>query len=456
MKENEFRELVDRELSGLVFDARQGQKVRRAADEEERPMKKRLSTGLIIVISLHFLTMAVGMATVGFGMLDYKDEQAQNEAFVKNILTLGQQYEDDSLSIRVNEAVFNGTVLSLTMDVEPKEGASPLFVLPRITAQAAGKAIDTFIESSNCSFADGFFAPAVEGIEATPTRIGIDVALIRETADGMSSEYAPQTGSVEWTISFDVFKPNWPMTVGEARPSMNAEIDLTFEQMDALDAAYEQKLTEAYAQKQILLSPDFPLSDYALCIPQRDGVSPMMKSMEDLLLNALQSDAFAPEGRALFSFTAQAAAFDTAAGRIVDLGGGWQAELISLNAAVGRVNCAIDVTRATGETAGEAYWNGVFHWDFALLVNGKAPINVTTNGYCDEQGTHHWLGRAEVAETVHSVTIVPCRTAESWAWLNEPVREDTLAADEKAERIYQLGAPCTQAQREHTFTVKVN
>ena len=40
MKNNEFQELVDQNLSGLVWDERKRQKVLHAISEEEKPVRK--------------------------------------------------------------------------------------------------------------------------------------------------------------------------------------------------------------------------------------------------------------------------------------------------------------------------------------------------------------------------------------------------------------------------------
>ena len=51
MKNHEFQELVDQNLSGLVWDEPKRQKVHHAISEEEKPVKK-ISTTFILVAAI--------------------------------------------------------------------------------------------------------------------------------------------------------------------------------------------------------------------------------------------------------------------------------------------------------------------------------------------------------------------------------------------------------------------
>ena len=65
MKNNDFQELVDRRLSGLVWDERMRRKVLSAVREEERPMKKKVSFTLILAVVI----LCVGAAAIAEGLL---------------------------------------------------------------------------------------------------------------------------------------------------------------------------------------------------------------------------------------------------------------------------------------------------------------------------------------------------------------------------------------------------
>ena len=63
MKNNEFKELVDQNLSGLVWDERKRQKVLHALSEEEKPVKKVSTTFILIaaIVCLSVTALAAGL-----------------------------------------------------------------------------------------------------------------------------------------------------------------------------------------------------------------------------------------------------------------------------------------------------------------------------------------------------------------------------------------------------------
>ena len=65
MKNNEFQELVDQNLSELVWDERKRQRVLHAISEEEKPMKK-ISTTFILVAAILCLTVSALAAGIIF------------------------------------------------------------------------------------------------------------------------------------------------------------------------------------------------------------------------------------------------------------------------------------------------------------------------------------------------------------------------------------------------------
>ena len=63
MKNHEFQELVDQNLSGLVWVERKRQKVLHAISEEEKPVKK-ISTTLVliaVIVCLSVTALAAGL-----------------------------------------------------------------------------------------------------------------------------------------------------------------------------------------------------------------------------------------------------------------------------------------------------------------------------------------------------------------------------------------------------------
>ena len=67
MKNDEFRELVDQNLSGLVWDGRKRQKVLHAVSGEEKPVKKISTTFVLIaaIICISVTALAAGLVFSG-------------------------------------------------------------------------------------------------------------------------------------------------------------------------------------------------------------------------------------------------------------------------------------------------------------------------------------------------------------------------------------------------------
>lgn len=62
---NDFQKLVDRELSGLCWNERMRQKVLHSLDEEEKPVKKKMTVGMAVALAL----VLVGSLAVAAGMM---------------------------------------------------------------------------------------------------------------------------------------------------------------------------------------------------------------------------------------------------------------------------------------------------------------------------------------------------------------------------------------------------
>ena len=82
MKNNEFKELVDQNLSGLVWDERKRQKVHHAISEEEKPVKK-ISTTFILVAAIVCLSATALAAGLLFSP-KYDAVRVANQAMEEN------------------------------------------------------------------------------------------------------------------------------------------------------------------------------------------------------------------------------------------------------------------------------------------------------------------------------------------------------------------------------------
>lgn len=107
MTEREFQEMLH-QLTQPIPQETHRAFLRAACGKDERIVKRKLSTSLILALVLIFLTTALAFAmTNGFGILDYNATQKDNNAYVGHILGIHESYENDYVSMQVNEAVFD-------------------------------------------------------------------------------------------------------------------------------------------------------------------------------------------------------------------------------------------------------------------------------------------------------------------------------------------------------------
>lgn len=123
-----FRSLVDDRLSAVTMTPRQQADLLRRAHEEEQPVKRKLSVSLAVALVLTLLAATACAVVIRFGALDYNAQLAENPEYARHILTLDETYDHEAFTMTLNDAVFDGSALSLTMNITPKEGAEPVFI----------------------------------------------------------------------------------------------------------------------------------------------------------------------------------------------------------------------------------------------------------------------------------------------------------------------------------------
>ena len=144
MKNNEFQELVDQNLSGLVWDERKRQKVLHALNEEEKPVKK-FSTTFILIAAIVCLSVTALAAGLIFSP-KYDAARVANQA-------MEDQYgiTPDLLSlfwrdVKENEDGTTTVVYSTTNDVGPVSRIGEYTVMvdgPKATVSWSNEGKDT-------------------------------------------------------------------------------------------------------------------------------------------------------------------------------------------------------------------------------------------------------------------------------------------------------------------------
>lgn len=274
----------------------QYQIARKAKGEE--PVIKKTSGALVLAIILVVMLASVAFAvTNGFGILNYHPEQTENKAYTDNIMSLNQTWEGEYFSATIHEAVFDGMKMSFTMTIIPKEGADPVYVIPRIRATAEGRELSTWTDGFVGGYeGDGFWIPCIEpDLEYDFDHIGVDIML----SDDYRT-YAPVSENVEWEITFDILHPEWPIEFTESDEPMIGEPEWT----DADYEIYDQQFVDAYRSKRILLNRAAMVEPFASAILDDIEMEDKM-THEDYVEMRLTQEAFSKKEQVLFRFTAE-------------------------------------------------------------------------------------------------------------------------------------------------------
>ena len=164
---------------------------------------------------LALLLAATAGAAAYFGVLRFHAEQESNAAYQQHILPIGERLTGSSTAITVNDAVFDGSSLSFSLDIAHLPGAPEVYLYPRVTAMQAGQIIPTAVTgfqqvsedesyslSANLSgfgLYEGIFMPARGIGKAEQGYYSLDVSLL----EALPHPEKP----VQWSLTFDVLHP---------------------------------------------------------------------------------------------------------------------------------------------------------------------------------------------------------------------------------------------------------
>lgn len=254
--QDEVRHALDAGLSGVKASGGTMQWVMKRAHRAKR-MQRRLTLIPALALLMMGMLAAAACASFAFGVLDFLPERAEDAAYCATIFGIDEQFENRYLSLRINEAAFDGTRLDMTMDIRHQAGAGPVFVLPSITARCGEKELSVSAEMMNFSWDTGFFLP-----EQLPRHVETEQAgATFQIEDGAVEE------EITWTLSFDVLRPRYPIQINPQ--SLDDEEDIPFD-------VYIQAYIDAYRDGVILLDPDGELVMYdgALSMGAEFGENP--------------------------------------------------------------------------------------------------------------------------------------------------------------------------------------
>lgn len=403
----------------------------------EEPMKRKISAGVVLAIALLLAMAAIGVAATRFGALEFNRDQAENEVYAAHILAVDETYENEYLTMTLNDAVFDGVSLSVTMDISGKEGAQPVFVQPILTASANGRTLIADPEACRGSFFVGFWIGGPYEETGVEGQYGADYAIITED-ETSGVTYDPQKDPVTWSLSFAILRPAYPTEEAGLRlPDGGDAENRDFE-------TYTQQFAQAYAQKRILLADGSPM-DYMAILPRPEDMEDEAWWRMPMADKLVSCGAFALVDSPAFEFTTQETDVKTlSAPKTFDLGD-TEVTVTKLTLSFSRCDYELDVSKkpGAGKSAVQLYADGEEQWLFAVLADGCQTAPQATSVGMEEDGRVHYSGSVSLDGKTDSVTFVPCRCARLGSIEHFPDSE-----------VYSAQRPVTPEQEALAFAVK--
>lgn len=370
---HELRRVVDARLSGLTVSPEQHMQLLRRAHEEEQPVKKKISVSFAFALMMLALAATACAAVMRFSVLDYNSSLAKNEAFVERILNIDESHENEFFSLTVNDAVFDGTSLSLAMNILPKEGAGEVFVIPRITAQCGDKTL--FVDIEGCTggdFWNGFWVPGKDPDSRNDGCYGVDCVVMDDWASG--TLLGANSQPVVWTVTLDVLRPEYPIELDPV--ILDGENDPPFDE-------YMDGFRSAYQNGKIRLAYQGSLVEYISILPCPEGMTQEdwnTLSYEECLV---RSGTFSRVETLTLSFTTDEADVKTISAPQTFEVGDHEITIESLLVTVARADYRLSVAKKPGTslTAAQEYEQDAGAFTFAVLSpTGKTMLLTSSYG----------------------------------------------------------------------------
>ncbi|MGI6695403.1 MAG: hypothetical protein ACOX6O_04055 [Christensenellales bacterium] len=222
--------------------------------KEEEPMKRKLTLSLALAIALILALMATGIALVA----TYSVKDHLNPKFADQVTEIGDTYENNWLKLSLNDAISDGSRMSVALNLAHKTGAGEVYVFPVITAESEGQKLDVDLESG-FEFFDGAWLPEKTENPAGPGNHTADFYIMEDVLPGAK-------GDITWTLTFHVLKPNWPLEVDPY------SVKGYFESDKIAHEEYEQLFRDAYKNKRILLTYGDATVEYCAYLPTPEGM----------------------------------------------------------------------------------------------------------------------------------------------------------------------------------------
>ena len=291
MKNHEFRELVDQNLSGLVWDERKRQKVLHAISEEEKPVKK-ISTTFILVAAI----LCISVTALAAGLIfspRYDAVRIANQ-------TMEEKYgiTADLLSLFYREVKENGDGTSTVTFSIPDTASFPTDRIGEYSVTVSGNKGTASWSKDGMNTSGGLSAEAygTEQLQLLSYDYAGTMGKLRDmgimpspTENGVKSNPRLTSGDIEWTKE-DQAEADRALAEAKAEDDerlakiakAESEGSLTMEKASAMgkDAVIQEyRLTEEQTNKlnyepdstYISYQNDQPLAHMLFWLWQKDG-----------------------------------------------------------------------------------------------------------------------------------------------------------------------------------------
>lgn len=161
---NKIKRAVDNRLSGLEGNPFLAQRII-AAEKGEKEVKK-VSVSLVFALVLMILTLSVGFALVGGGIIDtlWGGEEKAPQAVVEQIVTPKETATTDLGKVKVGEILYDGTSLHTTITVENPTNEALLYTIDGVKLNGS-RIMGTNILTDGAAYGGMLLGGEVEGVK---------------------------------------------------------------------------------------------------------------------------------------------------------------------------------------------------------------------------------------------------------------------------------------------------
>lgn len=381
MKASELRRRLERAYGNPPPETHLAFVTAACSRKEETVVKRKLRLTPVLAVLLVLLLATVAYAVTRFSVTDYATGGKPSEEFLSHVVTLDQLYENDVMTLSVNDAIFDGRTVTMAMDLTAKDPDTHLFLYPVLTGTVDGETYRADVESYGAGdFMSGFVYPAMPGHDSAAQGYGygFDAVLLDDEA-----EFVQPDGPVDWTLTIQVLKPNYTVEYYDD--------EFTGEETEE---AYRQKMqayTDAYYEGRILVTNDGSLAEYASQLPLPEGMTEEEWWQKSSVDHLLLSGAYSLMDTVVVEFTTEipdSASYGVGVGQRVDFDE-YSVMVDALNVTFQTIDVDVRYEFAQEMTEEEMYKAAVPHYWLIYADESETPMPFSASSFgvdWDENG----------------------------------------------------------------------